>query len=241
MSTIHVQTPGYENAMIFSTYRLNGQAIRKIKEHYPQGLATNPAAIDTALKAGDYVSVLRPLWAETDRPKRLDWLRANEHKFYPVLPFERAMAEFKANPTVDTIIRISKPLLTFGHLRNTMDAKCSTDLSIEGPSQEMRDSYNTAFGNLVSKELGSIPLISREQHKETVRAVISHLKELEEELSKADSTVPSPAWLEFYGINGFMSAFEMDSESMKPKEDWNSIRLQFVREEIQRAENFLSG
>ena len=243
MTNIIVPTPGPANAMHFCANRLNSQTVNQIIRANLQGLSDTDA-LDTALRVGDYVSVLRPLWAERNRSFRLDWLRMEEKKFHPVLPFERAMAEFKANPTRQTLVEISLPHLVIASFRNEMDALCSTDKSIAGPCGEMKNTYDLALIGLVEKLLPSalsegkrkgISLSSGEG-RTRLEAILSLLRELEEELVKEASSFPSPTWLEHYGLSGFSSAFGMEASGMKPKEQWNQIRLDFVRERIAEGE-----
>ncbi len=246
MINVAVPIPGCQNVMTFCATRLNPQEVNRIIRDNPQGLS-DEAAIKTALKAGDYVSVLKPLWAERDRDLRLTWLRANENRFHPVLPFERALAEFKANPTNETLTKVSIPHMIIAGFRNQMDSLCSTDLSLEGPSSEMQMTYNHALFNLVEKFLpsalgegGTVITFSKENRIDRLKETILLLKGLESELLKESPRLPDPTWLEHYGLGGFSSFFGLEGSGMKPASEWNAIRLGFVQDHIAAAEKALS-
>jgi hypothetical protein len=237
MSTIPVPIPGPQNVMSWCSTRLDPLAVNALILAHRDGLSDE--ALETALRTGDYVKVLTLVWAERDRAARLEWLREDRLKFHPVLPYERAMAEFKANPTLDTITRIAQPLLIMGMLRNAMDAECSHDRSIQGPCGEMEMTYKLAFAKLVEKELPSALSFSSEDRMAIFRNTLTLLQELKEELKKETPELPSPKWLEHYGMDAFLSAFGGTPSGMKPEETWNSTRLAFVERQITSVESGL--
>ena len=198
----------------------------------------------TALNVGDFISVFRSVWGERDRELRLEWLRSNEHRFQPVLPFERALSEFAASPTKETLAKVTMPLLTVASFRNQMDALCSTDSSIRGPCSEMKMSYDRALVNLINKKLPSELFLeegvkfSLDEHREIIRSTVTLLKDLEKGLREGE--VPSPRWLEHYGLSGFAEAFEIGTARMKPESKWTEIRLGFVSARIEEAEKYLA-
>jgi hypothetical protein len=233
MTPAYSPTPVLVNVMLWCRARLNPIAGATIISANPEGLSDQ--AVETALRIGDYVKVLTLVWAERNREARLEWLQEDRLKFHPILPYERALAEFKASPTLDTITRISRPLLLMGRLRNAMDAECSEDESIEASCKKMDDTYYEAFALLLNQHIPSFENFSSEDHMTNLRNSIAFLRELEEELEKETPEIPSPKWLEYCGEN------PLRAPGMKPEESWNPIRLAFVQSKIAKLESALEA
>jgi hypothetical protein len=188
----------------FCRMRLNPTEANQIIQDNPAGLS-DPEIVETALKTEDYISVLKLVWAERDREKRLRWLReGRKHLFHPLLSLERALAEFTIRPNLETLIHISRPLLGFGLLRNIMDAKCSNNRKAFFSCIQIQKIYCQALDNLTKKHLSKEQLIelrenSKSNQTQSLESLTSLLQEFIQELQDEDLILPKPSWIDEFG------------------------------------------
>jgi hypothetical protein len=181
MNNIAAFVPGPQGVMRFCENRLDLESFNAIVKDNPQGLS-DLEFIETALKAGDFVSVLLSVCGERDESLRLDWLRANEHRFQLIFPYERVLAEFMKNPTKENMLKKAMPLFKMATYRNQMDALCSTDISIKRDlCSKVESAYFSILSDKMKEHLGLEPF-SLENQKELLSFILSGLKELEQNL-----------------------------------------------------------
>lgn len=244
MPTIYVDTSKYPNPFTFVTNRNNQKIANAIIRGNPDGLTGEGA--QQAIDRQDYTTMLQKIWGERDRTARLDWLRGKTYT--PFAISERGFAELKADPTAQTLYRVALPLLFFDQIRIRMDRKCSNDPSIAGNQEVATRAYFMSLRTLASKHNLALEM-SGEKLLDFHKEELALCKQLERDLEENPDILSSPEWLQDFGVGGFLRAFkradgvpsEEASISMKPKEDWHTIRLNTLRTEINQLEKAIGS
>lgn len=104
------------------------------------------------LKDGLYIPVLQNVWTQFDQPRRLQWLREQPQIHAPLLA-ERAIEEFIANPTVNTVIEIALPLIKAAEFRVRQDAVGVIDDSFASAYRDLQAIYLPKLDTLCGKNL----------------------------------------------------------------------------------------
>lgn len=184
--------------------------------------------LDNLLKASNYVPVLFAIWTEQDKSRTVSWLKENT-KLHAPLMFEQGLAEFEAAPTVETVLKISIPLMQAAEFRAKQDSKCSMDASVYNGDAHLRlrDCYKNSLYVAVSKHLEKDLGEILEENKEDFEALVKSKLVETLELSKTQE-LPNPDWLKYHGMGIFTG-----NDIMKPQEKWKEIRDEFANETIE--------
>ena len=231
------QEPGpYYNPINFCSNRNNRVKANEIIQANLNGLSGEAAT--KALKVQDYARVLRKVWGERDGTVRVSWLR--EQGYAPFILPERALAELKANPTKETLLEVTLPLIRLGSIRLRMDMACSNDSSLEGGYNHVENVYAASLESLAKKYSVSLQITQEEQIgslNTTVKLFQNYVKSLEEnphQLPKAD-------WLQGVGRAGFKETVGLTGPAMKPEETWYEVRLDTLKTEIEKIREYMRG
>jgi hypothetical protein len=231
MNIVNLSNPN--NIVSFCETSLDRQAMNAIiQEHKSVGLS-DPALADN-LKTGHYQAVLVSLWSERDRTRRLEWLESKANESHPVLMFELAVAKFVAAPTVETVNRVSIPLIKAAVFRVSQDAQCSKDPSVKNgdAGERMSMTYAARLGKLVQTTLKcSLEEVLKNHQDDRVTAIKS--KVLETAKLSVSKDLPSPDWVGWHGL----SVFIQGAPSMYPADQYKSIRDAYAYEMIKTIEN----
>jgi hypothetical protein len=195
-----------QNVVSFCEKRLNPTEVNGIIQNHRDGVSSS--MIETYLNANDYISALSLLWGERDSTQRLTWLRDHENQLHAPLLYEQAIAEFKENPTVETVIQVSLPLIKAGTFRLQQDARCSADSSVsQGDAHiRMEMTYGKALQNAVNKYNKNLdlPTIKTENEEAITQAVLTKMKEIAEATLANPEALPSPNWIGYHGMDCFL-------------------------------------
>ncbi|MCI0382360.1 MAG: hypothetical protein L0207_04850 [Chlamydiae bacterium] len=213
-----------QDVVSFCEKQLNPtEADKIIKEG--KGLS-NSAEIEKNLKESRYIPVLKALWSEKDKEKRLEWLKSHS-KLHAPLMFEQAIAEFVNYPTVEAIHSISMPLIKAATFRVLQDSKCSRDPSVfngDAPGR-VAETYMKILENQVQKHLKkSLADIGNEKKEMLASFIRSKLIEIIKQSKEKE--LPDPSWIGWHG----MSVFIDGKIEMHPASDYKKIRDQAADE-----------
>jgi hypothetical protein len=201
----------------FCSLRNNPEAADRIvrESHGLSDLET----IERNLASGDYTSVLKAVWSERDRSKRLTWLRDHFRLLHAPLMYELAIAEFVAQPSVETINKISIPLMKVASFRIAQDASCVNDSSAQAGVSAMEYVYTTALRTQVEKKLPNISLehIFEQNRDERLACIKAKVREVAE-MSK-HTHLPDPTWIAFHGMKVIITGHV----EMAPQERWHEL------------------
>ncbi|MEM1282413.1 MAG: hypothetical protein AAGG81_02540 [Chlamydiota bacterium] len=153
------------------------------------------------LEEGKYIPILEKIWAEQDHSILLQWLRSLPQIHAPLLA-ERAIAEFNETPTVETIIKVSIPLIKAAGYRTMQDCRGVYDASLMGSHEDLCDVYLQELDKLFTKSL-NYPLatiIPENQAK-----IEKYAKERTIEILQLSLTekLPCSSWVAQHGMNAF--------------------------------------
>lgn len=171
---------------------------------------------------GQYIPVLKAVWSERDRPRRLEWLRANASLHAPLM-FERAIAEFALSPTVQTIHLVSLPLIEAAKLRVQQDCQCSQDPSVyAGDAHElMAHIYLESLERLSLEKLHQS--VDRSGSFRGEQAAIVE-KKLETMRLSMSTPLPSPEWTKWHSPGALTWNMPMHSPF-----EWQDRRVEFAQ------------
>ncbi len=204
------------NVMNWCEVRLNKEKASDIIREHPEGLS-NEIALKEALRVQDYVGLLKSVWGERDREKRLAWLQTKS--FEAVLPYELALAEFKMSPSIETLATKTLPFFAVASARARIDVACSRDKPLGSFYLQMENTYYQALGRLIierTKVDSSFPLsLSKENRIKNFENSIRKLQELKENIP----ALSSPRWVE-----------NCDVGSCSPSNLWESRRRAALEE-----------
>ena len=181
------------------------------------------------LSSGDYIPVLKAVWSEKDKPKRLQWLREQVNDgLHAILCFELAVAEFAAAPTADTLNLIALPLIKAGVFRTKQDEKCINDNSLGDAYYLLEVNYWRSLRNIASRKGQSIEqmMADEEWKKKREDAIFAKMKEIAER--SLIISLPSPKWIAYHGLSAFIGDI-----SIKSVDECKQIRDAFAKETIQ--------
>ena len=134
MNVMHFSNP--QNVVAFCEVRLDQAAVTKIIQK-EAGLTKEDQLI-RHLALGEYMPVLKAIWSERDRSKRLQWLRSHQSEMHAPLLYEQAVVEFSQSPTEETLLQVSFPLLFEAGFRVFQDSQCCQDASVKQGDCVMR-------------------------------------------------------------------------------------------------------
>lgn len=101
----------------------------------------------------------------------------------------------------------------------------------------MKLTYGQVFDLLEKKEAKgfSSSTLSTSEKITYFTKTLELFKEVETELLKEQPSLPSPKWLEHYGMDSFLAAFGGPVSGMKPESEWNNSRLSVIQQKIREA------
>ncbi len=191
------------------------------------GVGLSEPTLGADLQAGNYGPVLKSLWCERDRTRRLDWLRSKANELHPPLMFEQAIAEFGADPTATTVNLVSIPMMQGAAFRVTQDFACAADRSVrvEGAADCLVKIYMERLEKQVQLKLRcSIKDISSDERDPACLAKIREIAQ-----AAIDQTLPSPRWVGWHRMDGSLKGFP----SMYPESEHKQRRDACARDAIQ--------
>lgn len=196
-----------------------------INEGKAVGLS-NGEALNEQLKNSDYIPVLKAIWSERDRSRRLEWLRSHAPEMHAPLMYEQALAEFVASQTVETVTKISLPLIQAATFRVYQDSQCSSDASVykgDAPVR-MKLTYLKSLDTLTKKFLKT-PLSEIKAENNYMAAKVVEVAQ-----ASMSQELPSPNWIGHHG----MSVFIDGKIAMHPEENHKEIRKKAAEEIIEK-------
>ena len=214
-----------QDVIVFCQKRLDKKAANEIIQK-GKGL-TDLTSIDEALGRVDYISVLKAVWSERDRPKRLDWLRTKVSELHAPLMYELAMAEFTANPSAEVINKICMPLIKAASFRAEQDRKCVDDMTLNEAYTVLDNTYYMALNQLVQSKLGKSlkDVLDKDEHQLHADCV-AKVKEVA--AKSLTIKLNSPIWFAYHGMNAYSNI------KLHPEESWNQIRSDFANDVISK-------
>ncbi len=196
-----------ESTVSFCYNRLNPSSIDAIIKNNSEGLSKPSLTKD--LEKGNYISVLSAVWGEKDKIRRLTWLRLNAELHAPLM-YELAIAEFVNNPTLETITKITFPLLKAATFRVTQDASCSDDSTVSHGDAHlcMDGTYRDALGKAVKKYAKDItPAIFAAKTKEAQSEVQQKICEIARQTLENLDKLPNPTWIGYHGLDVHINGY----------------------------------
>ena len=218
-------------------------------EGNPLGLSDR-GALSTALNREDYVSVLGFIRGERSNDSCLAWLRGKTIDSYPLISLERGRAEWQANPTDEVVRKVVGFHWTIAHYRSEMDVLCSNEanMSFEEMQAAQRQEFQQGRPCLRARAMrvirssyarscegvtaAALQPSSKEEYRVVVGKVLSVLHTWKNELKKTNPSFPSPRWVE-----RLVAPVDLNGrEGLKPEEQWNTIRLDYVCQQINKLQ-----
>ena len=206
------------NVINWCEVRLNKERSSEIIKEHPEGLS-NETALKEALRVQDYVGLLKSVWGERDREKRLAWLQTKS--FEAVLPYELALAEFKMSPSIETLATKTLPFFAVASARARIDMACSRNQPLGSFYLQMENTYYQALEKLIIERVKVDSSFSHSLSKENrIKKFESSIKKLQE-LKENIPALSSPRWVEKCGVG-----------SCCPSNLWESRRRTQIEEII---------
>ncbi len=199
-----------------------------IKEGQKEGLS-NSKNLNENLNASEYIPVLKAIWSERNKNRRLEWLHSHAFEMHAPLMYEQSIAEFVISPTVETVNQISIPLIQAASFRVIQDSKCSTDPSVFNgdAALRMKMTYQKVLNNQTEKHLfKKLEAIISENKNVIISAVKTKVLEIAQ--SSISQELPSPNWIGSHGLNVFITG----KIEMYPITDFKKIRDKIANETI---------
>ncbi|MCF7851860.1 MAG: hypothetical protein K9M07_01310 [Simkaniaceae bacterium] len=101
---------------------------------------------ESALLSADYDFFLMILWSEIPEEEKTDLLKRGLSQGHLICAYELALSEFIINPTEETLIRKSLPLIDEGNLRLLFDLQCyPSDTSTQIVRIRLNNCYRQAL------------------------------------------------------------------------------------------------
>jgi hypothetical protein len=209
----------------FCTLRNNRLGVdRIIQAGMAEGLSKEKDLLGY-LESSDYISVLKAVWSERDKERRLTWLREHSSIHAPLM-FEQALAEFVKAPSKETIQKVSMPLIAAATHRVHQDCLCHLFTAMCGSlSQDLATVYKNSLAACAKKYMShteDVPSLlqgdkeaTREKVCQTMRACLS-------------TSMPNPKWAKWPGQDVL---FEIDD--LTP-EEWKSVRCVYAESVIKK-------
>ncbi len=169
--------------------RLDPQFLEQIRNDI-NNIGVETPDLEKDLQKGEYIPVLSAIWGERDQSRLVQWLRKHAGYHAPLM-FERAIAEFEAVPTVQTVVRVSLPWIHAAAVRTYQDQRCLLNHSSE--SRMLSDTYLELLKDKMRESM-----LDLEAVKERYKAVIHRntFNWLSQFVNNVDmSTLPSPDWI----------------------------------------------
>lgn len=197
--------PG-EDVVLFAFTRTQPEELKQYLLAY-KGMG-DPAVLDENLKRQNYSEVLKQLWSEEDEEKKLRWLREKSSESHPILLFELAVEEIKADPSLEGFTE-SLYYLELGRYRTELDALCINDSSAAVAAGSLYNMYS----RVVSEEVEEYPELVKEIKQaphdklsvQILEKVLSTLKDIRNNIS----SLPSPKWVSEHALKKLLSNKEL--------------------------------
>ncbi|MDP1608329.1 MAG: hypothetical protein Q8L98_03330 [Chlamydiales bacterium] len=220
------------NVINFCDLSLDRAAMNSII-HENKHIGLSDPELEAHLEQGSYQKVLVALWSERDRTRRVEWLESKEGGLHPVLMFELAVAKFVKTPTIETVNKVSIPLMKAADFRVQQDSQCSKEPSVKygDASARMCLIYQTRLNQRIQASLNtSLEKILSENQNLRVAAI--RKKALETAQLCLSGALPSPNWVGWHGVNACMTGV-LD---MYPDNEHKQIRDRFAQDVLRALE-----
>lgn len=188
-------------------------------------------SLEENLQSSNYIPVLTAVWGERDKQRRLEWLRSHADLHAPLL-FELAIAEFVAQPMVDTLASIVVPLIQAATFRAHQDSQCSMDSSVHGNvPMTMRMVYGESLKTAVKKYVPSLDLeaLFTERDAQIQAGIEGRLRAIAMRTLQHPETLPDPTWTSHHGIKSFSNS---GAPKMARPEQFVEIRQRIAANEV---------
>lgn len=188
-----------QDFLSFLPLRLDEQQVKEIAK-LNSGL-TSIDEISCYLASGDYIPVVKAVWAEKNELLRLNWLKEQEANLHAPLLAELGLAEFMANPTTDTVCQLSFPLIKAASKRVAQDALAIKDASLQDAMYVFELTYTEILNHLCQQKLNSSLYSITEENKEKCAQYIKDkLKEVFQKSIEVNQQMPNPIWIGYHGL-----------------------------------------
>ena len=209
----------------FCDKRLDRRAANEVMSKYSEGcLSSEREKFEKLAEAGDYIQVLGAIWK--DKENRLAFLDSISSRLHAPLMNEEAIARFIAAPTVETVIRISLPLLKAAEFRANQDAQCSLDPAVSRGDAYLRLAlvYRRALDSQIKKYLPAESLASVEAANKAELNSALLKKVMDVALATKAIELPSPLWIGYHGLSVFIEG----APKMHLESEYKRIRDEFA-------------
>jgi len=190
--------------------------------------------LEDRLVKSEYVTVLKHLRDEPSQRARLIWLR-NHHQLkvlHAPLYFELAAEELASNPTIETLINISLPLIAQGRSLTDLACVCltggTTSESANALGDRMATIYETTLDQLLTNaHLGTttkevIKGQAAKVNKELAKAYLNIANDIEKK------SLPSPSWSGNYQDSSYSTA-HITPISGDDQQMWRRVHVAHLR------------
>jgi hypothetical protein len=208
-----------KDVVSFTSVQLVPEQLAKAIEGY-KGLS-DPAKADEALKAGNYIEVLKYLWSEKDHKKRLDWLKQKTSESHPVLLYEYAIETLRNNQPLNWDAFLQSTAVSFvANLRAMQDAQCFSDNSVQAAAGMLFITYSqlVAQDNLIDEKTTTEFMDRlRKDPKPYLQIVEGYFQPVVD----GTAQLPSPDWIRYHGmasLQGQDASIPADECAKKRKE-----------------------
>lgn len=230
MFTCSVYPYNTQDTASFCVLRNCPQEVQKIiSAGRAEGLRET-TSLSHLLTQGNYIPVLKAIWSERDRARRLVWLREKTELHAPLM-FEQAIAEFVNFPSARTIHLVSIPLIEAAKFRVQQDCQCSQDFHISnGDMHEfMATTYLNSLERASQKYLHQSVDLSGSFEGEYLAILNMKIKTIRQSTL---SRLPDPEWTKWHSPNALFW-----NMPMRCSFEWKPLRDAFAKHvEAQLAE-----
>lgn len=150
------------------------------------------------LRHQDYIAVLSRLWSEENIGRRIDWLESKFDENHTLLFFTLAEEYFRRNPTLETMVFLSYPLIYAASWRLMLDEICTRDEEYSHSIELLDSSLKKIMLESLSDEYTMEEIESFFEgsfQKFFTTCVEYQLRILRPFLDRRINAIPSPAWL----------------------------------------------
>jgi hypothetical protein len=158
------------------------------------------AAFEGYVYKEDYISAYKVLWYSTGK-ERITILRYVYKALYTPFLYEQALAEFMNSPTLETVVKVSIPLIKAANFRFLQDSECCKDSWVrEGDCLErIQKVYMSRLHDLTVMSLGlCLEEIQKLHHRQIDFFCREEIRKVAEKSKKMQ--LPSPCWIGWSGV-----------------------------------------
>ena len=215
-----------KDVVAFCEKRLDPAAMREALRN--ESGVSYPSVLKICLVAGDRISVLKAVWSKPTPRQRLDLLKELDlGGSDPVLLYERAVAMYECDPTMETISTFSMPMIVQATMIARLDSWCSSDPSTVDVPNKMRRIYIQVLKLAIAERAPDLDLDNPpEEYGGFLRKARMGAAAIQAQSTLSNpSKFSDPTWVGWHGEQ----AKNTGGPAMHPRSEWPVLRLQAMK------------